>query len=200
MPKTDQEKGYVSIKKGAYKLKGIFHNIEKNQPIFNEDTKKLAGVTNPRDMTYVHSYGGEAIFFESLGKGKLMATRCDNSKCESKGSVYLPFRIYCPDCLRKNTPIDITKKAQQTARIYSYIITERSGAFNTLPKPIKFVNVEFDKEVVTILMSVLVVGEPEIGKRIIPIFRTKNPTYTIMDLMFVTEGTKESELPNGFSF
>ena len=47
--------------------------------------------------------------------------------------------------------------------------------------------VEFDEEVVTILMSVLVVGEPEIGKSVVPIFRTKNPTYTIMDLMFSLE-------------
>ena len=200
MPKTEEEKGFVKIVNGRYKPTGVFHIIEKNQPIYNKDTGKLAGVTNPRDMTYIHSYGGEAVFFESLGKGKLMASRCDNEKCETKGSIYEPFRIYCPDCLRKNTVVDITEKAQKTARIHSFIITHRSGAFNVLPKPIKFINVEFDEEVVTILMSVLVVGEPEIGKRVVPIFRTKNPTYTIMDLMFVIEGISESELPDGFTF
>ncbi|MFX1586815.1 MAG: Zn-ribbon domain-containing OB-fold protein [Promethearchaeota archaeon] len=200
MPKTEKEKGFVEIINGRYKPKGIFHIIEKNQPIFNKDTGKLAGVTNPRDMTYIHSYGAEAIFFDSLGKGKLMASRCDNDRCETKGSIYEPFRIFCPDCLRKNTVVDITEKAQKTAKIHSFIVTHRSGAFNTLPKPIKFINVEFDEEVVTILMSVLVVGEPEIGKRVVPIFRTKNPTYTIMDLMFVVEGTNESELPEGFTF
>lgn len=200
MPKTEDEKGFVDIVNGRYKVRGKFHIIEKNQPIFNKDTGKLAGVTNPRDMTYIHSYGGEGIFFESLGKGKLMATRCDNDRCETKGSIYEPFRIFCPDCLRKNTVIDITEKAQKTAKIHSFIVTHRSGAFNTLPKPIKFINVEFDEEVVTILMSVLVVGEPEIGKKVVPIFRTKNPTYTIMDLMFVIEGTTVSELPEGFTF
>ncbi|MFX1494697.1 MAG: Zn-ribbon domain-containing OB-fold protein [Promethearchaeota archaeon] len=200
MPKTENEKGFVGILNGRYKPKGIFHIIEKNQPIYNADTGRLAGVTNPRDMTYIHSYGGEAIFFESLGKGKLMATRCDNEKCESKGSIFEPFRIYCPDCLRKATAIDITEKARNSAKIHSFIITHRSGAFNTLPKPIKFINVEFDKEVVTILMSVLVAGEPEIGKKVVPVFRTKSPTYTIMDLMFVVEGTPESELPEGFTF
>ncbi len=200
MPKTEEEKGFVDVVNKRYKPKGTFHVIEANQPIYNKDTGKLAGVTNPRDMTYIHSYGGEAIFFESLGKGKLMATRCDNEKCETKGSVYEPFRIFCPDCLRKNTVIDITEKAQKTAKIHSFIITHRSGAFNTLPKPIKFINIEFDEEVVTILMSVLVVGEPEIGKKVVPIFRTKNPTYTIMDLMFVIEGTTISELPEGFTF
>ncbi|MFX1526188.1 MAG: Zn-ribbon domain-containing OB-fold protein [Promethearchaeota archaeon] len=200
MPKLEDEKGFVKIVKGKYKPRGKFHNIEKNQPIYNEDTGMLAGVTNPRDMTYIHSYGGESIFFESLGKGKLMATRCDNDKCESKGSIFEPFRIYCPDCLRKATVVDITQKAQDSAKIHSFIITHRSGAFNTLPKPIKFINVEFDEEVVTILMSVLVVGEPEIGERVVPIFRTKSPTYTIMDLMFVIKGTSEAELPEGFTF
>lgn len=200
MPKTEEEKGFVDVVNKRYKPKGTFHIVEANQPIYNKDTGKLAGVTNPRDMTYIHSYGGEAIFFESLGKGRLMASRCDNEKCETKGSVYEPFRIFCPDCLRKNTVIDITEKAQKTAKIHSFIITHRSGAFNTLPKPIKFINIEFDEEVVTILMSVLVVGEPEMGKKVVPIFRTKEPTYTIMDLMFVVEGTSESELPEGFTF
>ena len=199
MPKTEEEKGFVDIINGRYKPRGKFHIIEANQPIFNKDTGKLAGVTNPRDMTYIHSYGGEAVFFESLGKGKLMASRCDNDKCESKGSIFEPFRIYCPDCLRKATAIDITEKAQKTAKIHSFIITHRSGAFNTLPKPIKFINVEFD-DVVTILMSVLAVGEPEIGKRVVPIFRTKDPTYTIMDLRFVLEGTPESDLPEFFTY
>jgi uncharacterized OB-fold protein len=199
MPKTKDEKGFVEIVKGNYKIKGKFHIIEANQPIFNKDTNKLAGVTNPRDMTYIHSYGGEAPFFEALGKGKLIATRCDNNECEFKGSIYIPFRIYCPDCLRKMNIIDLTDIAKKTAKVHSYIITHRSGAFNTLDLPIKFINVEFDN-VVTILMSYLSVGEPEIGKRVVPIFRTKNPTYTITDLSFVPEETSESSLPEGFTF
>ena len=198
MVKGENEIGKVTIKNGRYKPKGIFHVPEANQPIFNEDTGKLAGVTNPRDMTYIHSYGGEAIFFESLGKGKLMATRCDNEKCENTGSIYEPFRIYCPDCLRKATPIDLTDVAKKTAKIYSFIITERTGAFNTLDIPIKFINIEFEG-VSTILMSYLLVGEPEIGKSVVPIFR-KNPTYTIMDLAWVLEGTSKEQLPDGFTF
>ena len=74
MPKTDDEKGSVKVVNGRYKPSGKFHIPEANQPIWNEDTGKLAGITNPRDMTYIHSYGGEAIFFESIAKGKLMAT------------------------------------------------------------------------------------------------------------------------------
>ncbi|MHA1688459.1 MAG: Zn-ribbon domain-containing OB-fold protein [Promethearchaeota archaeon] len=200
MPKTEEEIGFVEVIDGKYKIRGKFHIIEKNQPIFDKNENKLVGITNPRDITYIHSYGGEAIFFESLGKGRLLATRCDNDNCVAKGSVFEPFRIYCPDCLRKATIVDITDNARNYARIHSFIITHRSGAFNTLPKPIKFINVEFDEEVKTILMSVLAVGEPEIGKRVIPIFRTKDPTYTILDLMFVPENTPESDLPAGFTF
>ena len=79
------------------------------------------------------------------------------------------------------------------------MITERTGAFNTLPKPVSFVNVEFEG-VVTILMGSLAVGEPKIGMRVVPIFKTREPTYTIMDLFWVPEGTKEEELPEGYSF
>jgi len=199
MPKKEEEKGFVDIINGRYKPRGVFHIPEANQPIFNKDSGKLAGITNPRDMTYIHSYGGEAPFFESLGKGRLMATRCENENCESKGSIFMPFRIYCPDCLRKAIVIDMTDIAKNTAKIHSFIVTHRSGAYNTLKKPIKFINIEFDS-VVTILMSYLSFGEPEIGKRVVPIFKTKNPTYTIIDLSFVLGGTSESELPEGFTF
>ena len=199
MPKTEQEKGFVDVVDGRYKPRGTFHIPEENQPIFNKETGKLAGITNPRDMTYMHSYGGEAVFFESLGKGKLMATQCDDDKCESKGAIFQPFRIFCPDCLSRAKVIDLTENARKTAKVHSFIVTHRSGAFNSLPKPIKFINVEFDN-VCTILMSYLSVGEPDIGTRVVPIFRTKNPTYTIVDLSFVVEGTPESELPEGYTF
>ena len=199
MVKAEEDIGRVVIKDGKYKISGKFSIPEANQPIFNEDTGKLAGITNPRDMTYIHTYGGEAIFFDSLNKGKLMASRCDNEKCENTGTIFEPFRTYCPDCLRKMTPIDITEKARKTAKIHSYIITARAGAFNSLKLPIKFINIEFEG-VSTILMGYLSVGEPEMGMRVVPIFNTKHPTYTIVDLSWVPEGTKESELPEGFTF
>jgi hypothetical protein len=49
-------------------------------------------------------------------------------------------------------------------------------------------------------MSYLSVGQPKIGMRVVPIFRTLDPTYTITDLSWVPEGTSENELPLGFSF
>jgi uncharacterized OB-fold protein len=190
----------VSVKDNKYKVKGDFHHLTPNTPIRDMDNKgKLLGVTNPRDMTYIHSYGGEAIFFESLSQGKLMATRCDNKKCEAKGTIYQPFRIHCMDCLGKNTVIDMTEIAKKTARIHTFMVCERSGAFNVLDKPIKFINIEFEG-VSTILMSYLAVGQPEMGMRVVPIFKTQDPTYTILDLAWVPEGTKKNRLPLGFSF
>ena len=192
--------GKVQVKDNRYRFQGDFHVISRNAPIRNEnDGWKLLGVTKPRDMTYVHSYGGEAPFFESLSQGKLLATRCDNPKCETKGSVYMPFRIHCPECLGRNTTIDLTEVAKKSATVHTFMICERTGAFNTLQAPIKFINIEF-AGVCTILMSYLSIGDPDIGMKVVPIFRKKDPTYTITDLSWVPVGTPPAMLPEGFSF
>jgi uncharacterized OB-fold protein len=192
--------GTVTVKKGQYKIKGDFHTISPNTPIRNEDEGwRLMGVTNPRAVTHIHMYGGEAVFFENLSKGKIHGTRCDSADCEFKGTVYLPFRIYCPDCLSRNTVLDLTDLCKRTAKIHTFMVCERAGAFNTLQKPIKFINVEFE-DVATILMSYLSVGDPKIGMRVVPIFQTLDPTYTITDLSWVPEGTPASKLPKGFTF
>lgn len=192
--------GTVRVKDGKYKVKGDFHHITPNMPIRNEDEAwRLVGVTNPREMIYIHTYGGEAVFFENLARRKIHGSRCDNPDCEFRGTIYLPFRIHCPDCLIRNTVIDLTDLCKDTARIHTFMVCERSGAFNTLDKPIKFINVEFEG-VSTILMSYLSIGEPKIGMRVIPIFRTVSPTFTITDLSWVPEGTPEATLPEGFTF
>ena len=192
--------GQVFVKDNKYKIKGDFHHLTPNTPIRNaDDGWKLLGITNPRDMTYIHSYGGEAIFFESLSKGKLLATRCNNATCGTKGTIYIPFRIHCPDCLSKNSVIDLTAIAQKSARIHTFMVCARSGAFNLLDKPIKFINIEFDG-VATILMSYLSLGDPEFGMQVVPIFKTSGPTFTILDLSWVPAGTKKEQLPEGFSF
>jgi uncharacterized protein len=192
--------GTVTVKDNRYRPQGDFHHIEPNTPIRNaDDGWSLLGVTNPREMVYIHSYGGEAVFFEGLSRGTLLATRCDNPDCALHGTVYQPFRIHCSDCLGRNTVWDMTDLARRTATIHTFMVCERSGAFNVLETPIKFINIEFDG-VATILMSYLSVGEPEIGLRVVPIFRTTDPTYTILDLSWVPEGTPQEALPQGFSF
>ncbi|MBF0552181.1 MAG: hypothetical protein HQK60_16800 [Deltaproteobacteria bacterium] len=192
--------GTVTVKNGKYRVKGDFHHITPNTPIRNENEgRRLMGVTNPREMTYIHSYGGEAIFFEGLGKGMIYGTRCDNPGCEFKGTVYLPFRIHCPDCLAKNTVIDMTELCKKTAKVHTFMVCERSGAFNTLELPIKFINVEFEG-VSTILMSYLSIGDPKFGMPVVPIFRTVGPTFTITDLSWVKEGVPADQLPMGFTY
>ena len=74
--------------------------------------------------------------------------------------------------------------AKKTATVHTYMVCERSGAFNMLDKPIRFINIEF-KGVSTILFSYLLVGEPQIGMRVVPVFKYYNPTYTILDLSWV---------------
>ena len=194
-----ENRGTVQVVKNRYKPSGKFHFPSPNTPIRNEEGG-LMGVTNPRDIVHMHAYGGESIFFESLSKGKLLATRCDNPDCEEgHGSIFQPFRIHCPDCLVKATVIDMTDIAKETSRIHTFMITERTGAFNLLPRPLKFINVEF-KGVSTVLMGYLCMGEPEIGMKVIPIFNTKAPTSTILDLWWVPEGTGEDQLPENFTF
>ena len=160
--------GQVYVKDNQYKIRGDFHNLTPNMPIRNASNGwNLLGVTNPRDMTYIHSYGGEAVFFESLSKGRLMATRCDNPKCETKFDLPAVQNIL-PRMPGKNTVIDMTDiaKKRQGAHLHG---VRAFGAFNILPRPIKFINVEFEG-VVTILMGYLSLGEPAIGMRVTPIF------------------------------
>jgi uncharacterized OB-fold protein len=146
-----------------------------NTPIRDADNGwKLLGITNPRDMTYMHSYGGEAPFFEALSQGKLLATRCDNPKCEYRGSVYQPFRIHCPDCLRRNTVIDMTDIAKKSARIHTFMVWRTVGGVQHPDKPIKFINIEFDG-VVTILMSYLSLGDPAMECAWCPYSRSRVP-------------------------
>ncbi len=66
-----KDRGKVKVVDGRFQFDGKFHYIYPNSPI-RDESGALAGVTNPRDMTYVHMYGGEATFFESLKDGKLL--------------------------------------------------------------------------------------------------------------------------------
>ncbi|RMF09107.1 MAG: hypothetical protein D6762_04375 [Candidatus Neomarinimicrobiota bacterium] len=193
-----QERGTVRVEQGRYRVQGAFHYVYPNSPIFDEEGK-LVGVTNPRDITHIHTYGGEAPFFEALSQGRLLGTECRNPDCEHTGTRHVPFIIHCPDCLQRTDIIDVTDLARQTAKVHTFMVTERTGAFNTLKKPVRFINVEFEG-VATILMSYLSVGEPKIGQRVVPIFNTHEPTYTILDLSWVPEGTSVEQLPDHFTF
>ena len=93
----------------------------------------------------------------------------------------------------------MTDLAKKTATVHTFMVCMRSGAFNMLDKPIRFINIEF-KGVSTILFSYLLIGEPQIGMRVVPVFKRANPTYTILDLSWVPAGTAADALPEGFYF
>ena len=68
----------------------------------------------------------------------------------------------------------MTDLAKKTATVHTFMVCERSGAFNMLDKPIRFINIEFEG-VSTILLSYLLLGEPQIGMRVVPVFKTRQP-------------------------
>ncbi|NQU67659.1 MAG: hypothetical protein HQ510_06925 [Candidatus Marinimicrobia bacterium] len=195
---NSNKRGTVKVINGRYRPDGSFHYNYPNTPIYDE-AGKLMGVTNPRDLTHIHAYGGESQFFSSLKDGEIWGTKCENPDCEHTGTVNLPYKIYCPDCLKKAIPVNLTATAIKSATVHTFMVTERTGAFNTLEKPIRFINIEFEG-VDTILMSYLSVGEPKVGMRVVPIFRKVEPTFTILDLSWVPLGTSVEKLPDGFSF
>ena len=138
----------------------------------------------PRNPLHVHTYGGETPFFKGLTQGKLMATRCVNKDCDPGGKagyLHLPPRVYCPDCLEKMEWEDITQLARDKAVVHTHITVEHPGAFNRVPMPCELISVEIPG-VATVLMSQMIGGKPEIGMRIEPVFETRAPSFTILDL------------------
>ncbi len=73
--------GQVHVKKGQYKIKGDFHHLELGQPIrLADEDWRLIGITNPRQLTHMHSYGGEAPFFENSEQGKADGDRAATTR------------------------------------------------------------------------------------------------------------------------
>jgi uncharacterized OB-fold protein len=144
-------------------------------------------IEKPRSPIHIHTYGGETPFFRGLSQGKLLATKCVNKKCRpagKEGHIFLPPRVYCPDCLEKTEWIDITDLARKTARVHTHITVEHPGAFNRVPIPCELISVEIEG-VSTIIMSQLKGAKAQIGMPIQPVFETEHPTFTILDLAWV---------------
>lgn len=144
-------------------------------------------IEKPRAPIHIHTYGGETPFFQGLASGKLLATRCVNKQCNPAGKekqIFLPPRVYCPDCLEKTEWIDVTDRARKTARVHTHITVAHPGAFNRVPIPCELISVEIEG-VSTIIMSQLRGAKPKIGMPIEPVFETEKPTFTILDLAWV---------------
>lgn len=181
---------------GRYRFEGKFHEGADCEPIYDQDGK-LWGVTKPRKIVHVHALGAEGEFFAGISeKHRLLATKCNNPECQGHGTEYLPFRIHCPDCLGKMDVIDVTERAMEGAVIYTFIKTNRTGAFNTMDTPIRFIDIQIPG-ISTFLKGYIVgPGEPSIGLRVLPVFKTE-PTYTIKDLAWILENEKP---PGGWKF
>ncbi len=159
-----------------------FNNLNPNATVLRSLDPII--LEKPRAPIHIHTYGGETPFFKGLSKGRLMATKCLNSKCDPSGKegyFHLPPRIYCPDCLEKMKWEDITELASRTATIHTHMTVERPGAFNRVPMPCELISVEIEG-VATVIMSRLVGAKPVIGMPVEPIFETSRPTFTILDL------------------
>lgn len=135
---------------------------------------------NPKNIVHLHSYGGLSRFFEALTFGKLLGTFCFHCR----GEVWLPPRVHCPDCWREMLWYEVKTEG---ARVYSYSVTNYPGAGfkGTVPCPLISLKIP---GVCTNMMSYLSEfgeEEPFIGMLVRPVFRTENPTRTILDISWV---------------
>ncbi|MDO8521005.1 MAG: hypothetical protein Q7S52_02730 [bacterium] len=140
---------------------------------------------NPRTIVHRHTYGGLSRFFEELAKGKLFGTICPTvtGVCQHIGT-WLPPRVHCPDCWEEMYWLEIDTSE---AKVYTHSMTNLPGAGFMLSTPCPLISVEIPG-VCTKFMSYLSEfgeGEPYIGMPIKPVFRTRRPTYTILDVSWV---------------
>ena len=136
-------------------------------------------IKNQKDHFHIHTYGGLTEFFAGLQQGKLLGTRCTNSSCEEK-RIWLPPRPYCPDCLKKTKWVE----APTVGTIYTHSTVLYPGAAFKLSTPCPLISVSLEG-VCTKLMSYLMEGQPKIGMKVKAVFRTKDPTNTILDLSWI---------------
>jgi len=138
---------------------------------------------NRKEILHAHSYGGLSRFFKELTEGILCGTKCPD--CGGpKGNIWLPPRVHCPDCWREMSWVKVNTEG---AKIYTHSMTNYPGAGFKGSVPCPLISVEIPG-VCTKPMSYLsefAEGEPYIGMPVRPVFRTKNPTYTILDLSWV---------------
>ncbi len=136
-------------------------------------------IKNPKDYFHIHTYGGLSRFFRGLTEGKLLGTVCTNSECEEK-SAWLPPRMHCPDCFQ---PME-WREVNPVGVIYTHSTVLYPGSNFRLSTPCPLISVQIEGTC-TKLMSYLKEGTPKIGMPIKAVFRTENPTHTILDLGWI---------------
>ena len=136
-------------------------------------------IKNVKDYFHIHTYGGLSKFFDGLRESRLYGTRCVNAEC-GEDRIWLPPRLHCPDCLQEMEWAD----APREGVIYTHSTVQYPGSSFKLSTPCPLISVELEG-VCTRMMSYLMEGTPEIGLPVKAVFRTENPTNTILDLAWV---------------
>ncbi len=89
------------------------------------------------EIDYIHSYAQDSKFFTSLGKRKLMGTKCKNPDC---GCVYATPRMHCMECGSETEWIELPK----SGRIHSYTTCYFGSEAFLSQTPFHLIMVEFD--------------------------------------------------------
>lgn len=133
--------------------------------------------------THLHTYGQLTPYFKGLTEGKLLGTRCTNPACPidlSRGELWIPPRIDCPDCHR---PMEWGEVENPEGYIYSYTHVERGGEGLEIECPYYQIDVRLEG-VCTIVKGYLVDRRPiQIGDRVRAGFLTgEDATHTNLDI------------------
>ncbi|MDA2922735.1 OB-fold domain-containing protein [Patescibacteria group bacterium AH-259-L07] len=156
-------------------------SIQLVKELFKQNVPENSWVRpNPRSITHYHTYGNLTPFFKGLTQAKLFGTRCRS--CTT--GIWLPPRAHCPDCWKEMEWVEVNTEG---ARVYTHSMTQYPGAGFKGSVPCPLISVEIPG-VCTKFMSYLSEfrdGEPYINMPVRPVFRTKNPTYTILDISWV---------------
>jgi len=139
---------------------------------------------NPRTVVHRHTYGGLSKFYKGLADGVLWGTGCASSCCSPYKGLWLPPRVHCPDCWEEMFWMRVDTAG---AKVYTHSTTNLPGAGFMATTPCPLISIEIPR-VMTKFMSYLSEfgkGEPYIGMPVKPVFRTKDPTYTILDISWV---------------
>ncbi|OGZ06638.1 MAG: hypothetical protein A3C93_00085 [Candidatus Lloydbacteria bacterium RIFCSPHIGHO2_02_FULL_54_17] len=176
MKKTTKERQKVALlsRRKVVLAENLFREVVPSDVIVRE---------NPRTVTHRHTYGGLSKFFLQLTARKLYGTKCRSTSCAHTG-IWLPPRVHCPDCWEKMCWVEIDTSG---AKVYTHSMTNLPGAGFMLSTPCPLISVEIPG-VCTKFMSYLSKfgeGEPYIGMPVKPVFRTRRPTYTILDVSWV---------------
>lgn len=156
------------------------------QPAKIIQTEAAMVVEWPRTFLHRHTYGQLTPFFKGLQEGRLLATRCNNSKC-SENRLWLPARADCPDC---HQPMDWEEIPQPViGTIYTYTRVAYGGMGLEISEPYWQIDVELTG-VCTIFKGWLRYGEPRIGMKVRAEFQ-KVPTNTILNVCWVPHNERQ---------